>query len=327
MTLNVSEMITEVRNQLDEVNTLNVTDAKILAALNRGQRKAVNIIARKYDDLLLNYDTSTTTSAGVSEYTIPVAAYGKRVEKVEVVESSGLEWEIRRIAFHDRTRYTGSSQVTRPYYYSLQKNKIQLYPKPSGGQTIRIWYTDKPETLVASQGRITSYSDSTNDYVIVDTLGDDLTVDTSDGFNAWVNIIDYNTGDIKGTLQIVSINTSTKKITFKSSLGVNDRTSVLGRTIATTLPTDISIDDYICVVSGTCVPEIPGAYSDYITQYTVIEIKRSLGESIQEELPALKDLELELEKMWAGRESSHRIRKSSKHWNSGLGYSIRRLLS
>jgi hypothetical protein len=47
MSLTVSELITEVRDQLDEVNTLNVTDAQILAALNRGQRKGTNIITRK----------------------------------------------------------------------------------------------------------------------------------------------------------------------------------------------------------------------------------------------------------------------------------------
>ena len=161
--------------------------------------------------------------------------------------------------------------------------------------------------------------------MIVDDLGSALTTDTSDGFNAYVNIIDYNTGDVKGSMQISFINPSTKSVTFKSS-GLS-RSSVLGRTIATTLPTDIAVDDYLCIVTGTCVPEIPGAYSDYLTQYAVVEIRRRLGEDTTQEYAALKDLELELEKMWVGRESSHRVRKSSSHWNRGLGSSLRRLLA
>jgi hypothetical protein len=62
MSLNVSELIDSVRDQLDEANTANVTDAQILKVLNRGQRKATNIIARKYDDLFVVPDSSTSSS-------------------------------------------------------------------------------------------------------------------------------------------------------------------------------------------------------------------------------------------------------------------------
>lgn len=323
MNLDVSEIITQVRDQLDEVNTINVTDSQIIAALNRGQRKGTNIIARKFDDLFLMSDETTTTVAGTRNYDIPANAYGRRIEKVELVEN-GIAWEIKKISFHDTTRYNSNAQVTRPYYYTQKKNEILLYPTPSSGQTLRIWYTDKPEELVTPQGRITHITDGADDSVIVDSLGSNITVDTSSGFNAYVNIIDYNTGDIKGSMQIASINTSTRTITFKSS--DLTRSSVLGRTIGTTLPTDAAVDDYICIISGTCIPEIPGAYVDYLTQYAVVEIRRRLGEDTTTEFAALKEVELELEKMWVGRESSHRIRKSNTHWHNSVGSSLRRLL-
>lgn len=325
MDLTVNELITAVRDQLDETNTTNVTDAQILAALNRGQRKGTNIIARKYDSLFVNYTTTTMTS-GTRNYTIPAAAYGKRLEKVEVLDSNqNIAWDVQRISFHKTTQYSNSSTSDRPYYYAIKKNEILLYPTPSSSKTIRLWYQDRPETLVTSQGRITSYTDSTTDTIIVDTLGSDLTTDTTDGFNAYINVIDYNTGDIKGSMQISAINTTTKQITLKSS-GLT-RSTVLGRTISTSLPSDIAVDDYICIVTGTCMPEIPGAYTDYLMQYAVVDIRRRLGENTTEEFAALKDLEAEIQSMWKGREMSHRVRKASTAWGYGLGTSLRRLLS
>jgi hypothetical protein len=324
MSLDVDEIITEVRNQLDEQNTEDISDADILSALNRGQRKATNIITRKYDSLFLMADESTTTTAGTQEYDIPAKAFGRRVEKVEMLENN-IAWEVKRVGFHKTTQFETNSQVRRPYYYALKKNKIRLYPKPQGSQTIRIWYSEKPEDLVESQGRIVSYSDSTTDTITVDALGDDITTDTTDGFNAWVNVIDYTTGEVKGTMQVSAINTTTKVVTFKSS-GLT-RATVLGKTILTTLPTDITEDDYICSIKGTCVPEVPGAYADYVMQFAVVELRRRQGEDTTAEFAHLKELEDEVQSMWKGREASNRIRKSSGQWNRGVGSNLRRLLS
>jgi hypothetical protein len=324
MSLNVSELIDSVRDQLDEANTANVTDAQILKVLNRGQRKATNIIARKYDDLFVVPDSTTSTTAGTIEYDIPAKAMGRRIEKVELTTGDTTAWEIRRISFHDITRYESVSNVTRPYYYALRKNKLMIYPKPSGGLTIRIWYSQKPEDLVIPQGRITAITDSTTDIVTIDAVGADLTTDTSDGFDAYVNFIDYVTGEVKGTMQVSNVDSTNKQITLKSS-GLT-RSTVLGRTVATTIDTDVAVDDYVCIVTGTCVPEIPGAYTDYLTQFAVTDIKRRLGEDTAEEFAQLKELEEEIVRMWAGREASHRIRKSSTHWSRGLGGSLRRLL-
>lgn len=322
--LNVSELITEVRNQLDEVNTTNVTDAQILAALNRGQRKGTNIIARKYDGLFVTSDESTTTVAGQQDYDIPAAAFGRRIEKVEIIEGSSTVWEVHRISFHKTTSFDLDSQITRPYHYALVKNKIKLYPIPAGSLTIRIWYTAAPGRLVEPQGRITSVNDASN-YILVDSLGSDLTTDTSDGFNAYVNFIDYVTGDSKGSAQIAALDTGTNKLTIKTS-GLT-RSTVLGNSVSTSLPTDLSADDYVCVISGTCVPEIPGAYTDYLIQYAVVEIRRRLSEPTDAEFAQLKDLEEEIQLMWSGREAAHRVRKASRHWNTNLGTHLRRLLS
>ena len=62
MILTVDQLIDQVRAQSDEFNEDNLTDAHISDLLNRGQRKAANIIARKFDSLFLESTTISTTA-------------------------------------------------------------------------------------------------------------------------------------------------------------------------------------------------------------------------------------------------------------------------
>lgn len=323
MSQNVSDLITQVRAQLDEANAETVTDTQILQALNRGQRKAANIASRKFDSLFVVPDETTITVAGQRDYAIPAAAYGRRIELVEVVETSEIAWQIHRIKLQQTSQFNTSSQVTRPYYYALQKNKFLLYPVPSDGRMIRIWYTQTPEDLVVPQGRITSINTGSN-YVVVDEIGSDISTVVT-GFASYANIVDFTTGEVKATLQVSALDPDTGQITFKSA-GLT-RSTVLNKTVGTSIPSDVATDDYVCLVTGTAVPELPGAYVDYLIQYGVVETRRRLGEDTQEEFAQLKELEVEIQKMWVGREMSNRVRKASHQWSRSLGGTLRRFLS
>jgi len=333
MSRTTDELVEEVRDQLDENNTANVTDAQLVAALNRGQRKATNILARKYDEMFWDSKTVTTV-AGQRDYELPPEAFGRRVEKIEVQTSSTAPAsEVRRIHNHKRTPFITTTQTQRPTHYALKKNKIQLFPEPTGGLVLRIHFTRRPEKLVLQQGRITSI-DTSSVYVLVDTIGSSVTTDTTSGYGAWLNVIDYQTGHIKRTLQVLSTDSDTGQISFKTSSLT--RATVLGHTVGDDLDDvsladgvedgDLQVDDYVCLVTGTCVPELDEAYADYLVQYAVVEIRRRFGEPIQDELIALKELKEELVSAWAGREQSHRIRKSNPHFSSRPG-NLRRLLT
>ena len=139
------------------------------------------------------------------------------------------------------------------------------------------------------------------------------------------NIVDANTGEVKVTLQVSAIDEDTGQITFKSA-GLT-RSTVLTKTVETEIPDTVAADDYVCLVTGTAVPELPAAYVDYLIQYAVVEIRRRLGENTQEEFAQLKELELEIQKMWVGREASNRVRKASHQWSRTLGGTLRRFLS
>jgi hypothetical protein len=315
-----------VRDQTDEHSQINLSPQQIIDALNRGQRKAANILARRYDEFFWATVEIPTVNAQ-STYALPARTYGRRIEKIEVKTQgdSSVLHEVRKISNRDRTPFVTNSTTSRPQYYSQSKNVIELYPKPNGSSILVVHYNTAPEKLVVPQGRITNINTSNPaHYVVVDSLGSQVSTSTT-GFNAYVNIIDYVTGAVKGTMQVQSINTAANQIVFKPS--ALTRTSVLGRTISTALPADTVVDDYICLVTGSCVAEIPDAYQDYLIQYAVLEIRRRFAEPTSEEYAQLKELEQELLKAWAGRESSHRIRKVSPHWGTGAYDRKRRLLS
>ena len=158
----------------------------------------------------------------------------------------------------------------------------------------------------------------------MDSVGTNLNTSTT-GFGAYANLIDYVTGDVKRTLQISALDSTSNQITFKTS-GLT-RSTVLGRTVSTTIGDDIEPDDFICLVTGSCVSELDEAYQDYLILFAVVEARRRFSEDVTQDLGALKDAESELEKMWVSREIQHRIRKANGYWDSSLGSATRRLFT
>lgn len=311
--LTVDNLVAEVQSMIDETNTANVDIKKdILPALNRAQDKACNILARHFDDPLLTYKMVQPT-AGTSEYPIPEDAFEQRLEKIEV-KVNQVFYEVHRISYRDITLYQTPQPQNSPYYYAIIGNKYKLLPSPSATYPIRIWYLRDPKPLVMPQGRITSFNTGSN-YLIVDSVGED--VDTNiDSLASYLNIVDGETGDIKATLQVQSVNG--RKVTFKT---VPSRSEVLGLTVGTGLPTDIAADDLICLAEGTCVPFLKKPMSNYVIQYAVAEITRKLGGTADMELRVTQDLEQVVERSWAGREQDIRVKKRSKQW----GFISRRL--
>ena len=160
------------------------------------------------------------------------------------------------------------------------------------------------------QGRVTVINSSLN-YIIVDEASGDLTTE-SDRLASYVNVIDGQTGEIKGSLQIQSI--VDNKITFKAH---PTRTSVFNRDISTSLQgIEIQQDDYICAIDGICVPYFGRPTSNFLIQYAVAEITRKLGGSAETEENILKKFEQQVERTWAGRQQELRVKKKSNVWGT-----------
>lgn len=316
----VDDLISDVRSLLDEENQAAVDDVRdILPALNRAQDYASNILSRHYDDPMLVYKDVPLNSLQ-KEYDIPDDAFEQRLEKVEL-RNGQVFYPLERISYRNITLFETTSKINIPYFYCVIGNKYRIIPGPTSMNALRIWYLYDPLPLVHQQGRITLVN-TTDNYILVDEIGEDLTTET-DQLNSYVNIIDGQSGVRKGSFQIKSI--VDNKITFKSTpsrtevlnLEINDDLSTLVDNEG--LPVVVNQDDYICVIKGTCIPFFKKPFSNYLIAYAVAELSViKLGGDVTLIAQVKSDLEKQVEHSWVGRESTLTVKKKNPQWQYTL---------
>jgi hypothetical protein len=304
----VDDLVDATRVQLDEAVTADLSDEKILGALNRAQQKLVRLATRHYS-AMFKREATVQADSDSRHFTIPEQAFGLIVNQVECVVG-GVTYKVAAAELQQLTEHENESTVTIPSWYAQMGNKLKVFPKTSS--PLRIRYQVRPPDLVKSQGRVTSMDTGTVS-VTLDVVGSGLTTSIA-SLGAFVNWVDGTTGLVKATLQVASLDSDTGEVVFKTT-GL-DRTTVFGLTVATALPTDAALDDYLAPARGTCVPTLVSDYADYLVQFAVVELKRKNGEGVSEELVALKDLEDDIKLMWAGREPSRRVQRSNPYWGS-----------
>jgi hypothetical protein len=130
-----------------------------------------------------------------------------------------------------------------------------------------------------------------------------------------LNFIDFETGEIRGSAQIQSINSN--QLTLKL---VPTRTSVLGQTISDDVPSDLEVDDYICGIEGSCVLYFSKPMSNMIIQFAVSEIRRSLGYEVGIEERKLDQLENQISYTFSKRPNTLRVTRRKSRWKSWFSF-------
>lgn len=300
----VQDLVNSVRDLIDEANADSITDANILSSLNRGLDHAANTLSGQYPDPFIRYSTVSVSSA--KEVDIPEDCLEDRVLRVEV-EYGGVFTPVTRMSAYDMGPTESDSQSMIPEYYAIAERKIRFNRPASGTADIRICYMRQPEQLVLPLGRITQIN-SGNNYVLVDEVGDDLTTET-DQLESYVNIVDTQTGLIKGSLQVQLIEDN--KLTFRSS---PTRSVVLNRDVSSSIATTVEIDDVIANIRGTAVPEFGQPLTNYLLQYAVADLNvAKFGADPQAEEMRLSKFEKPLKTAWSGRETQKRIQPRSPY--------------
>ena len=297
----VDNMVRTLRSKLQEQNKSKVSDEEILDFLNQGQDFCFDIIARRYPDAIAAIAEATLNDDKIT-FDMPENAFEQRLTRV-YRKDKNYTVPLERVGYREIDDFSGKIGI--PTHYAILKNKVHLLPSDSTGNFTWLYaYVEDVEPLVVQQGRIREIDRTgANHTVVVDAIGSDLSID-SDSFNRFVNIVDAQSGLVKGTLELRDLITAENKIEFKQ---ITTRTKVDNRAIETELDLSIEEDDYVCLIDGSCVPYFRKPAYNYIIQFATTELKRSLGMDSQMEETALRRYEEQLEKMNSKRESSTRI--------------------
>jgi len=315
----VNDIINETRSLVDEFNVNQLSDtADILPSLNRGQEKATKILKRVYPDPLLLY--VELTNVNTREFTLPEEMWEDAVVRMEWITGGGnvVPKECQRVVLRTLAQFeTGLPNIDRPEVHSIYGRKVRFNGVPNGRSTLRIWYVRSVDTLVKTYARITQYTegDDTLYLQLADTSWNTDLGNTYDGdWGSYFNVIDGQTGEIKGSFQATH-STVTDSMQVRA---IPDRTKVLDYTISTSLlGLNINADDYICPIKGTCVQYFFDAFHTFCIQYAVAELKRKLGYAYDADQQLLTDFESELKKTYAGRSLMMRIAANNPNWLKG----------
>lgn len=300
------DLIADVRSCLDEVNRSRIDDdLDIIPALNRGLDHGASILARHYDDPLLTLKTVTSTS---NEVPIPVDAFEERVEKIELQRNSGF-YDIDRISTRDISKYeTVYSTNSLPLRWAQVGKTIRLLPGNSTGD-LRIHYLRTPLPLGKTMGRVTRVG---ADFLVIANLSSSVTTN-ADLETSYINVVNPETGDIRGSLQVKRINGD--RLEFKTT---PDKTTFLGYDILTLATIGVEEEDRLSLSGSTCTPFMKRPLSNFLISFAEGEIRRKLGEDTEVQLRAMMALKEDVERSWSGRESTLRVDTRGGQWNRGL---------
>lgn len=305
-----NDLMRILRSKLQESNSSKVSDQELLDALNVAQDECFNLVARRYPDSLAANIDLTVDSDGI--FTIPEDAFEQRLTRVYRVRSN-ISYQLDREDYREIDRWQGVTGV--PTHYAILRNKGYIVPTPTvSGYTYRASYLQDVPPLVQEQGLIDDFAvaGGGNAQVTVSSLGSRITADTS-SLDRFVNVIDGQSGLIKATLEVKSIDTTTGVVVFKAT---PTRTKVYNRTVSSDIPSDIEQEDYLCTADGSCVLFFKKPNSNYILQHATTEIKRSLGMDAQLEEMALSRYEENIEKLNSGRENTHKVHRTRSRTNN-----------
>jgi hypothetical protein len=307
--LTVNEMVTQVREGSDETNLGSISNDFIVSALNRALEYAADALVRSYPEPLITYDIIPLVP-GQKIYTMPEGIFEDRVEKVEVFYNVGF-LDLVRLSYRELALVERTTQTARPYNYALFGRYMQVLPTPSSTFQLRIWYVKEPETIVPQKYRVLASSATTS--VAIDPTVTQLTMANPDTsvYASYLNVIDKDTGIVKGTVQVDSVSSST--LTIKP---VPERAEVHNKTVAGSFPTDMADGDWLCDATGSCVPELRQPFLNFAIEYAIAKIRHKFAENSKQEREMLDQFEKQVVRTWVKREQSSRIKNRNRRYLS-----------
>jgi hypothetical protein len=317
----VDSLITEVRSLIGETNTDGALDdtTDILPALNSALIFAVGILARHYAAPLMT-STTISTISGTSSYAMPEDAVEDRIRSCEGIIQTGTYEEILPVDAAMAGQYDQATTIPVPYCWHVEERNLIFTPTPSGAYNIRVKYPKMPPLLAKKWGKITFVDATTTvagnnlgaGYIRVDAISEDASIDVSSE-NAFVSLVDGQTGRIKGVMQMAAIvEGTTTVVSFKPS---PDRTTIETLTVSTSIASmSIQVGDYIAPAPYTCICTLREPTSGFIVRHAGMTLNEPLGGDNQILLKVTSDFEKLVQSTWVGQPARTRVKFSSLSW-------------
>ena len=220
------------------------SDAQLLDLLTDELRTTIaTFITQFREDYFVDYLDYTIT-ANQSSYAIPSRAISTVLKDVKYVDN-GKEINVPRVPRGDAEYYTNG--------FYIQGNKlILLYPENRVGQSLRLYYYCRPNTLVA----VTSCA-------VVSSF-DSTTITVTSVPSTW------------GSTETIDITQA------KSPLGIISKDNVATRvgTVFTpaTMPSDLAVGDYLSLATESCIPQIPVEVIPMLCQSVVKRVNEIIAD-------------------------------------------------
>ncbi len=311
---NVYELVQLVRNKTDETNQKTKDDDDIVALLNEGQRVGVEVLARIFPQPLFYMHVPLQLASGERTLALPLDAVDGRVVDVYwSATENGVYLPVPEHSYNDVAWLMAARGSTgTPLAWVHIGNSMQWVPAPSGGWVQRTYVRQQPR-LVLPHGRITRVGDGYLTYEQIGAGGG--IVAESDQLDSYVNLVNWATGEVRGTFQVQTDETG--RLTLRAD---PQRSSVRGRTISAASELSdcgVEADDLVCVASGTCVPFFQGAMANHLVAYGCACLRLALDGQNQLEAAMAAAAQSALEQQNAGRPQISRVQASSLVWGGG----------
>lgn len=216
----------------------------------------------KYCEEFYVYPMNYAITNGISSYAIPTRAINMILRSVQIVNSANPNSRANLDQLNIEDLYTGISGnprflVQKNGFY-VEGNNVVLYPAPTQTLgTLRLNYFIRPGQLVDTSAcaQVSSINVGANTLTCVSVPSTYSTLNTFD-------LVKANPGFDYTAIDQAVTNITSNVITFTS-----------------TLPTNISVGDWVCLANTSCMVQVPVELQPLLTQYVVVRVLAAQGDN------------------------------------------------
>lgn len=238
------------------------------------------------------YGAETTVSivSGTYLYDIPSAAMGAKLRSLTIAQSDTSTWELGAVDAATMAAWNRNLQNGEPSYFTLMGNKIQLYPTPNQGYTLKIGFYHRPGRLVMMDPTATSSPGSRTGII---------TAIASNVLTASMGYTDSTLFAVGSRVDIIRPQPPFNTVVESATVQASNSTTVT----LTSPDANIQVGDYLNISGESGVPQMPAELHPLLTARWALALLKARGdiEQAKSQAQIVSDLEADAYDFMANR--------------------------